>query len=61
MTIPSFEVTLIYADGSTWFAGAFPSMDAVNAWVSTAQAAPNWVSTTTIQTVDKSFTVTAAF
>ena len=56
--IPYFEVTLVYADGSSWFAGGFSSQDAANAWVTTEQSRPYWVSTTQANVVDKSYTVT---
>lgn len=57
-TIPYFEVTLVYADGSTWFAGGFDSLDAANAWINTEKSRPYWQASTQVQLVDKSYTVT---
>jgi hypothetical protein len=58
MTIPCFEVTLVYADGSTWLAGSFQSLDDANAWVTNEKAQPYWVATTQANVVDKSYTIT---
>ena len=52
--VPCFEVTLVYADATTWFAGAFPSLEAANKWVEEEKTRPYWQSTTTVQIVDKS-------
>ena len=57
VTIPNFEVTLIYPDSTTWFAGAFESLDYANAWVTKAQLDPNWDPETQVQIVDKSYTI----
>jgi hypothetical protein len=47
------EVTLVYADESTWFAGSFPSLEAANKWIDEEKSRPYWVETTTVQVVDK--------
>ena len=43
------KVTLIYADGSTWFAGAFVTQELADAWLATEQTRPYWVSTTQVR------------
>lgn len=42
-------VTLIYADGTHWFAGQFPSQAAADAWIAEEQTRPYWVDTTQVQ------------
>jgi hypothetical protein len=47
-----FTLTLNYADGTSWFAGGFESMDALNAWLSAEQSRPYWKPDTTTTIVD---------
>ena len=44
-----YEVTLIYANGDTWFVGGFPNMDLANEWINEEKTRPYWVVTTQIQ------------
>jgi hypothetical protein len=49
-----FTLTLTYANGSTFIVGGFSTQAAAEAWVTTEQAKPYWISTTTssiVQTV----------
>lgn len=48
-----FELTLTYADESTWFAGGFPSEEAALAWLAIEATRPYWVESTTHAIVDK--------
>ena len=57
-TIPYFEVTLVYSDGATWFAGGFNSLDLANAWIETEKSRPYWKIDTQVQLVDKSYCIT---
>jgi hypothetical protein len=52
-TITMFEVTLVYADETTWFVGGFPTMDLANDWINEEKTRPYWVSTTQIQIEEK--------
>ena len=47
------EVTLIYADGTQWFAGGFPDMDSANKWINEEKYRPYSKSDTEYQIVDK--------
>lgn len=58
MVIPYFEVTLVYSDNSSWFAGGFNSHEAAVAWVDAEKTRPYWKSDTQVNIVDKSYTVT---
>lgn len=42
------SVTLIYADGSTWFAGQFESLDAASTWIDEEKTRPYWKSDTVV-------------
>lgn len=42
------SITLVYEDGSTWFAGTFASQQAADAWVETEKTRPYWVETTQV-------------
>lgn len=44
-----YQVTLVYEDGSTWFAGCFNSLDDANAWVAEEKTRPYWKSSTQVQ------------
>lgn len=46
------EVTLIYQDGSTWFAGGFSSLDDAWTWIDQEKTRPYWDSATQVQVVD---------
>ncbi len=41
-----FNLTLEYADGTTWFAGCFNTMDALNDWLDIEKTRPYWDNST---------------
>lgn len=45
-------VTLIYEDGTHWFAGGFNTMDQATAWVENEKIQPYWNQATEVQIVD---------
>lgn len=45
-------VTLIYPDGSRWFAGGFPNHDAAWTWIDDEKTRAYWVLTTEIEVID---------
>jgi hypothetical protein len=49
-----FELILNYADGSSWFAGAFQDMDSLNKWLNEEKTRSYWKQDTVADIVDKS-------
>lgn len=47
-----FELTLKYSNGSTWFAGGFSTMDALNAWADQEKLRPYWDASTELSIVE---------
>ncbi len=43
------SVTLIYEDGSTWFAGEFSSQEKAQTWIDEERTRPYWNSSTQVQ------------
>lgn len=43
------QVTLVYADGTKWFAGGFPDLESAWAWIDVEKSRPYWIETTQIQ------------
>lgn len=52
-TVSNFEVTLIYKDATTWFAGSFPSNEAAEKWIAEERTRPYWDAATQAQIIDK--------
>lgn len=48
-----YEVTLIYSNGNSWFAGGFSTLEATQAWIENEKSMPYWNSATKIEIVDK--------
>lgn len=46
------ELTLVYEDASTWFAGGFPSLAAANAWLDIEKTRPYWKNSTVANIVE---------
>ena len=49
----SLELTLMYKDGSSWFAGGFSSQESLDAWVAEERTRSYWDKETQISVVDK--------
>lgn len=58
ITTTCLEVTLVYEDESTWFAGDFSSQESADSWINSEKTRPYWKNTTTVRIVDKSTAVT---
>jgi hypothetical protein len=51
--MPVFLVTLVYSDGTSWFAGGFNSQEAADAWIATERTRPYWKQDTEVQVVQQ--------
>jgi hypothetical protein len=45
------SVTLVYENGTTWFAGTFNCQADADAWIATEQTRPYWAESTQIEQV----------
>lgn len=46
-----YDVTLVYEDSTTWYAGRFETLDEANAWVDREKTRPYWKATTVVNVV----------
>lgn len=47
------EITLVYKNGSSWFAGSFNDEETANKWIDNERSKSGWDTSTLIQAVNK--------
>ena len=53
MTNTCFELTLVYKDGSTWFAGGFKTQEDLDRWLKVEQSKTYWDASTVAHITEK--------